>query len=176
MKKSLVAVAAIALLALTGCADEGTVTTGDNATTEQAPAAESKAKAKNPAFGDTYTWENGVAVTVTGKFQKAGQYASGAVDGNILVFTTTIKNNSDEDVDATLMSAPQVKAGDPLESADMAFDEELSFDMASTISPGESQKIQTGFGLSAKDAKNIQFEVSSPDLMDKQAIFKGSIN
>lgn len=112
--------------------------------TTEAPTIEPTIEApfnRSAAFGDTVTFEGGVNVMVTfDGFRPASATAAGAVEGQYAVFTITAVNNSPAEVEAGLMSSPQVRAGAIGTQAQIAVDFEANVGTTylSTMLPGST--------------------------------------
>lgn len=101
----------LAGLALTGCAQTGGATTS-----RDEPAAAVASDAPAPAqpdvtpFGGTFTYEDGVALTVAAPAPYTpSQYAAGATHPNNVTITFTVVNGSDATLE--LLSMPEVTSG-----------------------------------------------------------------
>lgn len=163
------------MLALTGCST--TPPSVSKATDEPASVgAATPAASRVATFGDTVTYSNGVAVTVTAKTIDAGQYAYGAIDGKITVVSIAITNGSKEEINGALMSLPNVSYGETGKKADIATDTSVKFDVASTILAGETKTVQSGHGIPVAELANVRVEVNAPDFKEKAAIFKGAVS
>lgn len=188
--------AALALGSLTACGGESnTVTPGVDtpAATTPAPAPEATTPAPEPttptptptptvktsgAFGDTITFPSGVSVTVSKPtVVPAAQYASGAVEGKIVVFSMSVINKSKEPVDAVTMGYPRVRYGAKGTEAQDANDLDAGIGAGglSTILPGETQTIKLGYGIPAAGYSVVRMEVTGPSYSDKPAIFQGAV-
>ncbi|OFI37398.1 hypothetical protein BIU82_10065 [Arthrobacter sp. SW1] len=162
----------------------------DPSVSNAAPAVESPAQGASvppseaPAdrsadFGGTVKYDNGVSVTVKSLgFTKVGQYATGAVEGQAAVFELTVHNGSKEDLEAVLMSVPNVTHGPKNAKASMVIDSstDLGLQTLSTILPGESQTVKFAAGVPKTSAGSVRVEVTGPNMFsDKDAIFKGAV-
>lgn len=171
------AIVLVGLAALTGCSSgDNTVSPqgdGAKAPDTAATATPTNAQAK---FGDKVTFPDGVSVVVTGKSQAAGQYASGAIDGKITVFSIAVTNGSKKDLNAALMSVPKVTYGAGGTVAMTAADGAASMTVLSTIQPGETQTATAAYGIPTKELGNVRVEITGPNTFtDKPAIIKGAI-
>ncbi|MFI0718417.1 DUF4352 domain-containing protein [Streptomyces sp. NPDC021224] len=119
-------------------------------TTSPEPAAPVKKKPAVAAYGDTYTYTDGLAITVS-KVAKytPGQYAAGAHHGDkAVVLTVKITNGTGKPFDTTLLSV-NVKAGADGEAA------EDIFDLDNTIGDGFSGTVVPAATATAKFAYDI---------------------
>ena len=145
--RRLIPTLAIIALALTGCASKaGTITTTEQVTGQsfEEPRAKQKlakeSASTNPTFGDTYTWPNGLAVTISEPEPltltnelTADLYNLDA--GDLLAFTVTIHNGTSEDVEAFAIIT-QMTSGS--RESEAVFATEDNIDMpTSTILPGK---------------------------------------
>jgi len=177
MKKIMAAVAIAAALALTGCSSPApTVGAGKAA---DAAVKETAVADRSAALGETVTYDGGIAVTVASAgYLAAGQYASGAIEGQEAVFELTVKNGSEKELNAALMSLPKVTYGDKNAKAASVIDTAngIGMDMLSTILPGETATVKFAAAVPAAEAGVVRVEVSGPNMItDKAAIFKGAI-
>lgn len=110
-------------------------------------------------IGDTYTWDDGVSVTVSQpKSFKPTEAAAGNYDKSLKDFekyTVTIKNDSDEPVDPTLFNMTGNSGG---KEAERMFDTGISSLPTTKIQPGKSLTFDVGFAMA--DHKDASFDVS----------------
>jgi predicted small secreted protein len=155
-------VALIALaLTVTGCATEsGTGTTeqpaaGSNAeatddgTSDEA--ADEPTQSENPKFGDTYTWEDGLQVTISKpKPFEPSEFAAAEKAAAYVAFNVTIVNGTDANYDPTLFSTT-MQSGN--EEAAEVFDTENGFEGSplTAVLPGRESKFKIGYGVSKPD-------------------------
>ncbi|MGO4452786.1 hypothetical protein [Arthrobacter sp. RAF14] len=153
-----------------------------------APAVESSAPGAAPesapadrsvALGGTVTYDNGVSVTVKSLgLKQVGQYAAGAIEGQAAVFELTVKNGGKEELNASLMSFPDVTYGPQNLKAKSVIDSEngLGIDSLSTVLPGEMQTVKFAVAIPKASAGTVRVEVNGPNaFFDKPAIFKGAV-
>lgn len=128
--------------------------------TEADAADEAPANPSQPTFGDTYTWNDGVAVTV-GKPQSFTPTASAYVDDEALraqayAFDVTVENGSGEPVDSMETSLQASSGG---AQSGMVFDSAAGIDTPTvSIQPGKSLSFTVVFTL--KDPEDINMDVS----------------
>lgn len=177
-KYSSVVLVAIGLL-LGACAtEEGTGTSAESVAGTNRPSAEAattaeapetpEAPPKNPKFGQTYTWENGLAVTVsTPKPFKPSEYAAAEKATAYLEWTVTIVNGTKDNYDPSLFSTTLQSANT---EASEVFDMENGFEgsPSTTLLPGRESKFKIGYGV--QDPKDLVLEVT-PGFEYESAIF-----
>lgn len=128
--------------------------------TEADAADEAPANPSQPTFGDTYTWNDGVAVTV-GKPQPFTPTADAFVEDEALraqayAFDVTVENGSGEPVDSMETSLQASSGG---EQSGMVFDSAAGIDSPTvSIQPGKSLSFTVVFTL--KDPADINMDVS----------------
>lgn len=175
--------AAAALAALTGCGAGSSNTIASAA--PAAPAAAAAPATTTPAatpgsatFGQSVTFPSGVSVTVTPDVETASPNAAGAIDGKIVYFNIKITNGSKASINGSLSSYPSVSYGaagtDATSGVDMGAKGGAS-SWVRTVLPGETKTAREGYGIPAKDFGDVRVEISSPDIADDPAIFKGSV-
>ncbi|WP_374153037.1 hypothetical protein [Pseudarthrobacter sp. WHRI 8279] len=101
-----------------------------------------------------------------------GQYAYGAVEGNITLFTVTVVNEGTEPVNGFTMAYPRVTYGATGTEAQRANNENVGGGTLSTILPGETQSVKVGFGIPQVELPSVRVEVMGPSYSDFPAIFK----
>lgn len=126
------------------------------------------------AFGDTMTWDDGVALTVTGpEPYSPSDFAVGATLENNVVFTLTITNNSTEDVQT--LPLPSLSAGD--QEVSQIFDvgsdliepgDDVGIPPTATIEPGGSVTWRAAWSLD--DPSSLTLQVA-PNLLYPSATF-----
>lgn len=159
MKKSMLALGAAALcLSLSACAppaDEAPVSSGAQEPGQSAAAPTQQAQSATPTpttqappkLGQTYTWDDGLAVTIGG----AQEYQPSAIvdeeyhleAGTPLKFQITIQNNTPQPVDASQFISDLVSAGEPAEQVE-DLDQGISLP-SGTIEPGASLSYTAAF-------------------------------
>lgn len=176
MKRTAALITAPLILAfgLTACDDnEGTITPAQSETvaTEEAAddteiATEEEAEANdaadevtsnNPTFGDTYTWPDGLAVTVSApEVVEPSEYAAGTVDGQEnLAFTITVSNGTSEDVESSMILLTVVSAG---HEASEIIDTDWEYP-TSTILPGKDLTWKVAYSVA--DPADLQVTVDN---------------
>lgn len=181
MKKSLLALPFAAALLLTACGSNPAPTAGgpeaNQGATSAAPTSAAPAD-RSAAIGGTVTYETGIAVTVKSLgFKPVGQYAVNAVEGQGAAFEITVKNGSDKELSASLMSFPKITYGETNTSTQLVIDSANNIGMQSfnTLLPGESQSVAVHAGIPAASAGVVRVEIAAPSFSDKPAIFKGAV-
>jgi hypothetical protein len=179
-----VTIAALSIAALTGCGSEASSNT-ISSTTAAAPVAAAAPASSAPAstpgaakFGQTVTFPSGVSVTVTPEVHTASESAAGAIDGKIVYFNVKIHNGSKASINGSLSSSPTVSYGADGTEASSGVDlgtKGGDTGWVRTLLPGETKTARSGVGIPVKDFGDVRVEVSSPDMADDPAIFKGSI-
>lgn len=175
------------LLGLTACDDDegGTITPGDdNGAEEQADengadeeelaeedeeaeeaAEEADADAVNerPTFGDTYTYEDGLSVSISQpqEFTPSETAAGGEAFEDHLQFEVTIENETGEDYNPDLSHISASSGG---QEADAVFDEGIEGPPSTTLLDGQSTTYLVGFGVN--DPSDVTVEYSSIDFED----------
>lgn len=128
--------------------------------TEADAADEAPANPSQPTFGDTNTWNDGVAVTV-GQPQRFTPSASAFVEDEALrtqaySFDVTVENGSGEPIDSMETSLQASSGG---EQSGMVFDTDNRVDAPTvTIQPGKSLNYKVAFTL--KDPSDINMDVT----------------
>lgn len=167
MRRKLVALAALPIIAisLTACTDKkddaGTITPAPEvAQSEPAeeekpaeePAEEETPAATNPTFGETYTWDDGLAITISAvEPYEPSEHAAGLEEGQTPVrFTVTVTNGTTEDIEAMMFGITVSSAG---KEASQVIDLDWSTP-TSTILPGNSLEWVETFGVA--DPANMQ--------------------
>lgn len=172
MKKSLTALALAAMLGLTACSTEATksdaaespAASESSAAPKEAPSSEpvpsqsSKApsKAKDikdelAAFGEEWTYEDGIAVKVTyAGAGMASEYAAGAEDtgGQIRLFDVSITNNSEAIFDPAMFMA-DINYGAEGTAASRVFDSAngIGDQFQGKILPGGTQTVSMAYAI-----------------------------
>lgn len=160
MKTKLVfAYLAVVAMLVTGCASSPTITDGSGAP----PAASSSAPSDQAKFGNTATFDSGVAVTVKAATYKAGKYATTLTGKpkNPMLFTITVKNGSTENLEAAMISTT-VTSGSEESSAIVDIEKKVTGMSTATVLPGKSLTYTVAYDV--KDPKDVQMDVS-PDLV-----------
>lgn len=110
-------------------------------------------------IGGTYTWDDGVSVTVSQpKAFKPTESAAGNDDKSLKNFekyTVTIKNDSDEPVDPAMFTMTGNSGG---KEAERIFDTGISSLPSTKIQPGKSLSFDVAYAMA--DPKDASFDVS----------------
>jgi hypothetical protein len=125
-------------------------------------------------FGDTMTWDDGIALTVSApEPYTPSDFAVGATHANNVVFTLTITNNSTADLQP--LPLPALSSGD--QDVSQIFDvggdvfgpgDDVGFPPAATLAPGGSVSWRAAWSLD--DPSALTLEVS-PSLLYPSATF-----
>lgn len=154
----------VAIVFVFGALADATDTDGsmsDTTTSASASASDDSRSAGSGTgkIGDTYTWDDGVSVTVSQpKAFKPTDSAAGNYDKSLKDFekyTVTIKNNSDEPVDPAQFRMTGNSGG---KEAERMFDTGISSLPTTKIQPGKSLTFNVGFAMA--DHKDASFDVS----------------
>ncbi|GAA1758721.1 DUF2510 domain-containing protein [Agromyces humatus] len=118
--------------------------------------------AGNLRFGETMTWDDGVALTVSvPEPYTPSEFAVGATRANHVVFTLTITNNSTEDLPT--LPLPTLSAGD--QEVSQIFDigsevfepgDDVGFPPTATIEPGGSVTWQAAWSVDDPGALTLE--------------------
>lgn len=176
--KRITALAALPILALGLAAcddDKGTVTpaqseaaavaeaeTDTEVATEEEGAADSAADevtTTNPTFGDTYTWPDGLAVTISEPADfTPTENAAGQVEGQAnLAYDITVTNGTSEDIDAAMITLTVSSGG---QQSGPIFDTEGGTEMpTATILPGKSLTWKVVYSVA--DPSDVQITVDN---------------
>lgn len=165
MKKTLSIFALIAAgsLALSGCAESGTVEKGGAANTSSASSApadkpaEQAAEKSDPQFGDKFVFDDGLALSITKpEAFKPSEYAMTG-EGKHVIMTVTLDNGTSEDYKPSLAHFTASSGG---EEAEQIFDSQNKLDggPSTTVKPGKSVKFKIGFSVA--DVKDITLDAS----------------
>lgn len=183
--KTVAALAASAALiaSLAACGSSNTIQPAKSAqpaAATQAPAQAPSTQAPAPQgvakFGESVKFPNGVSVTSTATVKKAGEDPNNAIDGQIVIVTTSVTNGSPAAFNAFMTSYPEVTYGAKGLKASSAWD--ATTDVGSPIGnllPGETQTVVNGFGVPAADLGDVRVEYSGPTYKDQPAVFRGAV-
>lgn len=167
-----VVIGIIAAVAGGGGKKSGTTT---SSAPQAAPAGTTTAAAKAPAkpaapakkataaYGDTYTYTDGLAITVSkvGKYTPS-QYAAGTHPGDeAVVLTVKVTNGEKKPFDTSLVGV-NVKAGADGAAAEQIFDDTSGIGFSGTIVPGATATARFGFDIPKGAAGKLDIEVA-PD-------------
>jgi hypothetical protein len=136
----------------------------ESTSTSQAPSAEAEAEddsaettTENVAFGETVTYDDGLAVTVSAPEPfTPGEYAAGADQAAAVVFTITITNGTDANFDPTLAYPSVASSG---VEASSVYDSDASLDQPSTAVPA-GQSVSWRAAFSVADPAQLILEIS----------------
>lgn len=170
MKRKMTVLAAITGVTLaasiTGCATEsGTVTKNDGTQSEAAVETvteteqSAEPESSNPHFGDTYTWPDGLEVTISQPVEYTpSEYAVGAVEGETaLAYDVTITNGTKEDVESLGINFTVASGG---QEGTAIFDTDGGVEMpTSTILPGKSLTWKIAYSVA--DPTDVQISVDN---------------
>lgn len=139
--------------------DSGSSNSGSS---DDSPAAQS-----NSSFGDTITYKDGLALTVsTPSPFTPGQYAAGADQAANVVFTITLKNGTNKNYDPFLF--PTVSSNGTESSSIIDTENNIGLGPTTTVPPGQSVTFQAAFSVA--DASKLVMEIS-PGLGYDDAVF-----
>ena len=166
MKKlASLAIAATLAISLSACSDSGEIEKGgaEKPAAKSSPTVEPAAEDnKELQFGDKYTYENGVSLSISKpvefKPSEAGLMIVTDPKGKKFVaFDVTIANGSEEDYDPTLATFTASSGG---EEAEAVFDTEnkLSGSPSTTVKIGKTVKFKVGFAVT--DEKDITMDAA----------------
>ena len=112
------------------------------------------------AFGQTYTWPDGLAVTVSEvkAYRPSSSAATGQAAARYVSMSVTLSNGSEKNVEATGTTLVATINGAP---ADQVFDSAkgIGGSPTSTVLPGKSVTYTVAFGVPAKEQADLQVEV-----------------
>ena len=124
----------------------------------------------NPTFGDTYTWPDGLAITISQPQEfTPSEYMGDIYDleaGTPIKFTVTATNGTDTDLEAFSIDTQMSSGG---KQSEAIFDSEAGIDMPTVaILPGNSLEWSIGFIVA--DPSNMQLSVSDVMNFDSEKI------
>ena len=124
----------------------------------------------NPTFGDTYTWPDGLAITISQPQEFTPSEYMGDIynleAGTPIKFTVTATNGTDKDIEAFGIDTQMTSGG---KQSEAIFDSEAGIDMpTATILPGNSLEWNIGFIVA--DPSNMQLSVSDMMNFDSEKI------
>jgi predicted lipid-binding transport protein (Tim44 family) len=136
----------------------------ESTSVSQSPATEAEAEddaaetaTENVAFGETVTYDDGLAVTVSApETFTPGEYAAGADQAANVVFTITITNGTDKNFDPTLAYPSVASSG---VEASSVYDSDQSLDQPSTTVPA-GQSVTWRSAFSVADPAQLILEIS----------------
>lgn len=133
---------------------------GDNRPSEEATDTDDQEATDDgiAAFGDTYTWTDGVSITVsTPEEFTPSEYAAAAEASSYLKFTITLVNDSEDPVSAALVY-PSMQSGNT--EAEAIFDSAngLGGPPSTDVLPGRETQWVVGFGVA--DPTDLVLEIA----------------
>jgi len=127
----------------------GSIDSGDSGS------ADSDASSENNAFGDTFTYDDGMAVTVSApEAYTPGEYSSGADQAATVVFSVTIENGTD----ANFAPMPYETATSGGVEASKVFDSDIENSPTTVVPAGQTITYRVVFSVA--DADQIVFQMS----------------
>ena len=184
MKRTLALIAApILAISLTACdsSDSNDATVEETVVTEQTQSEEEVVTEEetevveettdgNPTFGDTYTWPDGLSITISQPEEfTPSEYMCDIYDleaGTPIKFIVTATNGTDTDLEAFGIDTQMSSGG---KQSEAIFDSEAGIDMPTvTILPGNSLEWNIGFIVA--DPSNMQLSVSDVMNFDSEKI------
>lgn len=142
----------------------------ESATSDSGEATADAGAATNPTFGDTFTYKDGVTVSVSAPTPfTSGQYAAGATQAANVTLTFTIVNGSKKNLD--VLAVPTVTSAGTAASEVIDSDNPSLSVIAptSTVLPGQSLTWTSGYSIA--DPNNLQVEISPGPFAYDKAIF-----
>lgn len=176
MKRSITLLTIIPFsLMLTACGSQGTVTTPEAeevAVVEQSGEAETveeetveEAKSDHPTFGDTYTWNDGLAVTISEPTEfTINEFTAELYDldaGTPILFDVIVDNGTDEELDSIGFHANALSGG---KEAEAVFDTENGVDLPTVkLLPGDTLTYKIAFIVADLDDVRVSWSDLSFD-------------
>lgn len=172
-KLALLAVpAALVVGILAGCSSTGTSSGGTVSDETPTPVAtQSKtAEAAAPKFGQTYTFSNGLKLSLSApETFTPSEYAAGKAANNVK-FTVTVVNGTKETLTPALLSFTATAAGQAGQSIEDTEQSVSSFPQANSVAVGATTSWTTGFGF-AGATDDLTVEVNPNDFTSKAVTF-----
>jgi hypothetical protein len=144
---ALSAAIALSLSACTGGAPDANPAAGSNrpASESAAPAAEEAPKSENSKFGESYTYTDGLVLTI-GAPQPftPGEYASKGTEPNFVTFDITVVNGTEKNFEPTLFYQTLQSAN---AEATGVYDTELMGAPQTVVLPGREVTFKVGYGV-----------------------------
>jgi hypothetical protein len=154
----LVLSAAVAL-SLSACmtgAPDASPAAGSNRPSATASAAAEAPKSENSKFGESYTFSNGVVVTVSAPQPLTpSEFASKGTEPNFLAFDVTVVNGTQENFDPSLFYVTLQSAN---AEATGVYDAEISIPPQTALLPGREVTWKVGYGV--LDTNDLVMEVT----------------
>jgi hypothetical protein len=157
-----------ACMATTGGSPEDNPPTGENRPPSSEPTDSGKPEQETLAFGKSYTWEDGVTVTVgkPTKF-KPSEYAYAEKAKGYLKFTVTVVNKSDKPLDLGLT---YITVQSSNKEAEQIFDSENGLESTpdTKVLKGRESEFDVGFGVA--DPKDVVMELALQDDFERPSL------
>ncbi|MFC0582994.1 DUF5067 domain-containing protein [Micrococcoides hystricis] len=135
---------------------------------ENSPGGGGEGPATNEAkFGDTYRWEDGLEITI-GKptdAEFANKYEEERATGDVVAFSVSVTNGSDENIEASRVNMKVVSDG----SEASTFYGSNYRSPSSSIRPGKSLKWNVAYEVA--DKSDLEMEVSFYDQVHEEVFF-----
>ncbi|MCJ1710365.1 hypothetical protein MT344_04100 [Clavibacter michiganensis subsp. phaseoli] len=149
---------ALSLTACTGGAPDANPAAGSNRPAESAstePAVE-EAKSTNSVFGETYTYTDGLSVTIGAPQPLTpGEYAATGEEPNFLSFDVTVVNGTDGNYDPALFYVTLQSAN---AEAGGVYDVDINNNPQTSLLPGREVTWKIGYGV--LDTNDLVMEVT----------------
>lgn len=170
-------IAIIVVVVAVSCANSGGGTVSGSAGSSASPAAGSSGSASaspsassSPAFGQTYTWKDGNAITITPPqpYKPTSSVVSQlAPDAkSFVVVTVTAKNGTSQPINPALVNLQATNAG---QQAPEIFDVPTISPPTADIQPGQSLSWKAAFGVQTPTDVQVQ---ASMGFSDSAVVFK----
>lgn len=184
-----IGIALVALFGLTACDDSssGEVTENDTSNEEveeqneeleeqdeemeeEVEEEEPETSSERPTFGDTYTYDDGLAVTISQPEEfTPGEYSSGGEDSpQHVMFEVTIENGTGEEYDPNMVSITASSGGSEAESV---FDSDAGLEGPSMTTLTEDQSTTFPYGFGVEDASDLTVEFTDIDFERDSVLF-----
>jgi hypothetical protein len=141
---------------------------GENRPPSAPPTDGGKPEQETLAFGKSYTWDDGVSVTV-GKPKKfePSEYAAAEKAKGYLKFTVTVVNKSDKPLDLGLT---YITVQSSNKEAEPVFDSENGLESTpdTKVLKGRESEFDVGFGVA--DTKDVVMEVALQDDFERPSL------
>jgi hypothetical protein len=157
----LIATLCSACLATTGGSSDDNPPAGTNRPASTEPTDSRKPEQEPLAFGKSYTWEDGITLTVgKPKKFKPSEYAAAKKAKGYLKFTVTVVNKSDKPLDLGLT---YITVQSSNKEAEEIFDSENDLDSTpdTKVLKGRESEFDVGFGVA--NTKDVVMEVALQD-------------
>ena len=174
--KLLLAAVLVTTFSLAGCATQPSTTTkdaktGSNATKDGEPKAKktTEAPVKNPKFGETVTYPNGLQITVKKPVKfKPSEYAFLEESKAYMSFNVVVLNNTGKNFDTSMMYYT-LQSGD--EEASEVFDSDKGYEgtPSTKLLDGRQAKFKIGFGVNTPE--DLVLEMQPGDFESESTIY-----